>query len=510
MDFADRRGAASGPPPRLGNNGRWPRWTPAEDDRLRRAYAAGEPLEQVAAELRRPYRGVATRAQTLGLGGRHAAGRGGWATEREWTEAEDARLREAYGEIPTQQLADELGRPKAGVYNRAFVLGLKHGYHREWTDEEQQALRVAHDRGVSLADLARALGRNYYGVHKYAANRGFRFGQRPRLVVAPALAEILALSDPAIPLPAVQARRPCTEGPRNVRQPEQWPAERKDIFLETLERTGSIEASLAAVRLKASSRKAAYRQKHRDPAFSERWDAALQASPYRPGPPPNARTQREPGPARPRPWADPDRQAHFLEELRRHRWTRAALAAMGLAASNEAQVKRERALDPDFDRRCEEAIALHRADVAVVKAVVALAKFALAPPPKPKPVPIRRPRPRRSKGLVAIGQPAPRAAPPPPPPPPPPAAVAGDRLQLIRSIGQRLQARPAAPASGSSWIEKRMAEIERAKAYLRDRGCRVKSASETRFTYYVTGLAGEYTADQLVDIAQARGMEASS
>jgi hypothetical protein len=52
-----------------------------------------------------------------------------------------------------------------------------------------------------------------------------------------------------------------------------------------------------------------------------------------------------------------------------------------------------------------------------------------------------------------------------------------------------------------------MAKVERAKAYLRNSGCHVKSASDTRFTYYVTGLAGEYTADQLVGLAERRGME---
>ncbi|HEX8585023.1 MAG TPA: hypothetical protein VF680_11500 [Allosphingosinicella sp.] len=419
-------------PRRLGNNGRWPQWTAEEDARLRTAYEAGEPLDEVAAELERPIKGVRSRALAIGVAGKHAKGRGGFAIEREWTAMEDERIREAYGKVPTAALALELSRPQGGVYQRAWRLGIKHGSREVWSRDEREALRIAHERGIALSDAVIALGRNYQAVAKIAQKRGFRFGTRPSLLVPPTLADLLALEDTAVPLPPVRAGSPYRldgEGrPRAVRQPELWPAEKQDRFLEALEQTGSIEASLAAVGLKPISRKAAYRQKHRNPDFSTRWDAALKASPYRPGPKP-----RPKAPAAPR-----------------------------VPATPKPTTARRR---PDTPGR--------------------------------RPVEAARP----------AAQPAPAPAAALRPTPAPAQRTPADRLQLIREIGQRLQSPAPAVRPGASWVENRIGQVERAKAFLREKGCRIRSASDDRFTYYVTGLAGEYTGAQLVEIAAHRGME---
>ena len=87
-----------------------------------------------------------------------------------------------------------MGRTKASLTTRANVLGLVHGYHRAWTDGEREALLLAHRYEVAISDLAAALGRNFAGVHKYAAKRGLGFGRRPRRDPTPTIADILALA----------------------------------------------------------------------------------------------------------------------------------------------------------------------------------------------------------------------------------------------------------------------------------------------------------------------------
>jgi hypothetical protein len=408
-------------------------WTEAEDDRLRRAYADGERIDRVAAELGRTTRAASSRAaKQLKLGGTHAAGRGGWATAADWTEAEDARLRAAYGKVPTKTLATELGRSKLGVYQRAWHLGLKHGYHRDWSPDEQSALSIAHERGISISDVATALGRNYYAVCKYAENRGLKFGKRPIRAAPMTLQDILTLADPAAPIPAAHART----RPAKVRQPKDWPEERRSLWLETLERTGSIQEALAAIGLKGSSAAVAYRLKHRDPAFSEAWDAALLRSPYRPGPKPKLAPGEKRAPRRGRSWSDPERQRLFLEALRRSGVVTQALTDMGLnARSHHGELARRRSEDKAFDAASEAVVAARREERQVVRAIADIARRAkrISKPPKPAAVRVRRARPRLSKPSAVAArspEPTPRPTPAPPrqptprptPPPPEPSA----------------------------------------------------------------------------------------
>jgi hypothetical protein len=187
--------------PTTGRNGKYPKWTPDEDEALRKAYAVGDRIDHLAALLGRTYRGTISRAQKLGYSHPRDI-KGGFITSPSWTAAEDALLHQLYGNIPTPELPARIGRSKTAIFNRAFTLGLRHGYQRCWTRPELKALRIAHDRGLAIADVAAALGRKSFSVSKYAGNHGLRFGAR-RLVLAPlTLQDILALEDPAVPLPA--------------------------------------------------------------------------------------------------------------------------------------------------------------------------------------------------------------------------------------------------------------------------------------------------------------------
>ncbi len=46
----------------------------------------------------------------------------------------------------------------------------------------------------SFSHVAAALGRNFAGVHKYAAKQAFGFGRRSRRDPTPTIADILALA----------------------------------------------------------------------------------------------------------------------------------------------------------------------------------------------------------------------------------------------------------------------------------------------------------------------------
>ncbi|HEY3887773.1 MAG TPA: hypothetical protein VGL73_04310, partial [Caulobacteraceae bacterium] len=125
--------------------------------------------------------------------------------ERHWTEAEDAVLREGYGKIPTPELARKIGRPKGGVFNRAWALGIKHGWCTPFSADEDRAIKIAWATGISMVDLSKTLDRDPAVVGKHARHLGVRFDRRPPGVKAPrtprskrpelSLASILALED---------------------------------------------------------------------------------------------------------------------------------------------------------------------------------------------------------------------------------------------------------------------------------------------------------------------------
>ncbi|MFW2854036.1 hypothetical protein ACM61V_19365 [Sphingomonas sp. TX0543] len=168
---------------KLGYGRGWGRaWTPEEDALLQKAYGEGTSLTPLRRQLGRTSGSLRHRAEYLELRGRHA-NRNGWRIGPDWTDAEEARLREDYGRVPTRVLAARMGRTKAALTSRANSLGLVHGYIRPFSDEETRALEIAFRTGVSIADLAVALDRKAMSLSKYATNHGYQFGRRPRRTV---------------------------------------------------------------------------------------------------------------------------------------------------------------------------------------------------------------------------------------------------------------------------------------------------------------------------------------
>lgn len=193
--YARRTKAGLGPKLRqLGYRRGWGRrWQPEEDDLLRAAYRDGASLVPLRQRLGRSQHSIKWRAEELGLQGTHP-NKDGFRSDPCWTPAEDEKLRELYGKIPTRELCVRLGRKRGGVFQRAWHMGLKHGYWRPYTPDELRAFRVAFVRGISIADLAIALNRHAMTVSKYATDKlHLHFGRRPRIKPPLSLEEILAL-----------------------------------------------------------------------------------------------------------------------------------------------------------------------------------------------------------------------------------------------------------------------------------------------------------------------------
>jgi transposase-like protein len=143
-------------------------WTEAESARLAEAYAKGENIKKVALELGRGVCGCRWRARYLGLVHPNAV--------REYTPAEDRIIRAGFkAGRRVSEIADELGRETAGIYNRAFKLGVKHRNMRPWTDADLARLKHLAESGVPGPVAAAALDREVHAVYKCAAKRGFHF-----------------------------------------------------------------------------------------------------------------------------------------------------------------------------------------------------------------------------------------------------------------------------------------------------------------------------------------------
>jgi len=79
------------------------RWTSTDDARLRRGYAGGEPVTEIARALARSPDAVVTRRALLGIAPRRVP--------RPWSELEDRLLHSAVGaNVPATALAGRLER----------------------------------------------------------------------------------------------------------------------------------------------------------------------------------------------------------------------------------------------------------------------------------------------------------------------------------------------------------------------------------------------------------------
>lgn len=163
---------------KLGYGRGWGRpWTPEEKALLRKAYEDGASLTPLRDRLGRTTCSIRWQAKEMELQGTHARPNG-WRTDPPWSEEDLATLRRDYGKVKTPELARRLGRKKAGVYSKAWSLRLVHGYSRPFDGDEDRAIALARDHGISLSELATALDRDPAVVSKHAIRLGVPFARR--------------------------------------------------------------------------------------------------------------------------------------------------------------------------------------------------------------------------------------------------------------------------------------------------------------------------------------------
>lgn len=226
------------------------RWTPDEDELLRRAYAAGDTLTPLRQLLGRGVCSIRWRAGELGLRGTHAK-RDGWRG-RVWSAEDEALLRAEFGNTPSPELARKLGRTKAAMFSRANALGLVHGYLRPWTPDERRALGIVWRLGLPLAVIAKACGRDPAAVSKQAIKLGIAFDSPDR---------------PVLPSRGIPGSRRGTKKPP---RPDMPIADILQLLPPDREFDGRLEAAAAARASRASinrgngarNRAAQYRERH--------------------------------------------------------------------------------------------------------------------------------------------------------------------------------------------------------------------------------------------------------
>jgi hypothetical protein len=150
------------------------RYTPVEDALIASAVAAGDPLAPLAERLGRSEGALRLRARSLGL---VEASR-----RQRWTTAEDDALRDAYAAgRSTRAIRKVLPHRTAGaIVARAHLLGLAE-HARRWSDDDDRALAGLAGLGVSLAYVASRLGRTEEAVAKRCRLHGLPMppGQPP-------------------------------------------------------------------------------------------------------------------------------------------------------------------------------------------------------------------------------------------------------------------------------------------------------------------------------------------
>lgn len=205
-----------------------PLWSATEDEILRDAYEAGDPINAIRLKLaqagfRRNRGAIQMRAIALGVAGSRvrnwtqaekAIVRAGLDAERTfeairmeleakgyergltsivrlahkmgvnrattpWTEDELALLRRRYAEKrPVREIANELGRNVPGVASMASKLGCKQ--RLRWTEGERAALLRAFQAGDTLDVVCAEIGRPLANVSTEARRMGLQFPPTPR------------------------------------------------------------------------------------------------------------------------------------------------------------------------------------------------------------------------------------------------------------------------------------------------------------------------------------------
>jgi hypothetical protein len=149
------------------------RWTTGEDAALRRMYAAGQPVTEIAIALARTADAVTARRRQLGMPPRRA---------RPWSAREDALLRAArLSGVPATRLAARLDRTADAVRWRQRRLIGRPSAPGRYQPAEDEAIRRCFASDRDVAALAQSLGRSVDAVRLRARALGvYRPARRAR------------------------------------------------------------------------------------------------------------------------------------------------------------------------------------------------------------------------------------------------------------------------------------------------------------------------------------------
>lgn len=139
-------------------------WTPEEDARLAELRAAGRSYREVAVELGRSHGACANRAADLGLtsprGKASAPAPAPTAAPTAWSSARDRRLRGLCSdpELSWSDVADAIGAPVGETKRHAKALGIRKVRKHEWSEADDDDLRLAWSESSDVATVAARLG----------------------------------------------------------------------------------------------------------------------------------------------------------------------------------------------------------------------------------------------------------------------------------------------------------------------------------------------------------------
>jgi hypothetical protein len=105
---------------------------------------------------------------------------------------------------------------------------------------DRPLFQIAYDRGISVADLARALGRPEPTVYHHAKLAGFEFGRRRRLADRLTLEQLQVLADPSVPTPEFHGDRAALERTARVAR-ERREARAADVARRKTERAAEAQ-----------------------------------------------------------------------------------------------------------------------------------------------------------------------------------------------------------------------------------------------------------------------------
>ena len=222
-------------------------WGEEEDQSLETMFFDDVSMQDIAKALGRTPNAVATRIYDKG-----------WRRNSKvpWNDQEDKTLKARYGNEPTSDIAQELGRSVASVYARAKLLSISTPAALPWSFWEDEQVRFGFQQGTPISVLSSMLGRSTGAIwtragrvlnvkHKHAINNWTP--EEDELLIALVGAEVpekqivkaFAAKDFKRTLAAIAGRKNALglHLPRNM----PWTQEENDILVDGYEKGEALK-----------------------------------------------------------------------------------------------------------------------------------------------------------------------------------------------------------------------------------------------------------------------------